>query len=101
MFLFSKSILRSVGEIFEGVLEVLIFFYRVKVGCPWIIKGVEHALIFKALFPGCQNGVDERVSLRGVVLSGALLELTVNHPKSAAFFLKTATEPNEPNNSKT
>ena len=58
----------GVGEIFEGVLKVLTFFFRVKVGCSWIIKGVEHALIFKALFPGCQHGVGERVSLRGAVI---------------------------------
>ena len=46
---------------------MLTFFSRVKGGGSWIIKGVEHALIFKALFQGCQHGVAERVSLRGEV----------------------------------
>ena len=31
------------------------------------VGGVEHALIFKALFPGCQHIVGERMSLRGAV----------------------------------
>ena len=35
--------------------------------CSWIIKGVEHALNTKALFPGCQHGVGERVLLREAV----------------------------------
>ena len=42
----SKSILRSVEGTFEGVLEVLEYFSRVKMSCFRIIKGVEHALIF-------------------------------------------------------
>ena len=69
----SKSILRSVGEIFESVLEVLEFFSRVKMRYSWIIQSVENALIFKALFPGCQHGVGQRVSLRGAVVGCAEL----------------------------
>ena len=34
-----------------------------------IIGGVEHTLIFKALFLGFQHGVGERVSLRGAVFN--------------------------------
>ena len=37
------------------------FFQGFKMVCSWIIKSVEHALTFKALFPGCQHGVGERV----------------------------------------
>ena len=40
----------------------------VKVRYSWIIEGLEHALIFKAFFPGCQHVVGERVSLRGAVI---------------------------------
>ena len=47
---------------------MLASFSRVKVRCSWIMKSVEHALIFMALFPGCEHGVGERASLlRGAV----------------------------------
>ena len=39
--------------------------------CFKIIEGVVHTLIFEALFPGCQHGVGERVSLRGAVNKSA------------------------------
>ena len=43
-----------------------------------IIGGVEHALIFEALFRGCQHCVGERVSLRGAVYLYCMKQLLTN-----------------------
>ena len=48
--------------------EVLEKFSRVFGEVFLIIGGVEHALVFKAPFQGCQHGVCEKVSLRGLLM---------------------------------
>ena len=64
-------------------------------GCSrgWIIKCVEHALVFKGLFPKYQHGVGERVSLKGAAyLPGTPFSLTSGssskkwHPSSLQNF---------------
>ena len=62
------------AQCWTNILGCLRGVVSVKVRCSWIIKGVVHALIFKALFPGCQHSVGERVSLRGEVQIGKLEE---------------------------
>ena len=61
---------------------------NVKVSCSWIIKGAEHTLIFKALYPGCQHGVAERVSLRGAVI---LDRWSILPPGKETFFCSKLT----------
>ena len=83
----TKFILRwtyFVLEIFLGCSWGAGIFSKGMARCSWIIKSVEHALIFMALLPGYQHG--ERVSLSVTTIESQIKAFLKFNPKPHFIF---------------